>query len=192
MLRVDHHILVFFDYVDDVLYIFEQNIGTSAGSAAAIDLGLEVIRRDYSNNIANQVAKRLVMSPHRKGGQSQFVATPLAKRQGVFDDSLSWALANLDTDIAIDDLALKSHMSRRTFDRRFRKTLGCSAKTWLITQRLELAKNALEQSCSSIEQVAQSAGFENANTLRHHFRKSLGVSPRQYRDQFSSLTYHLK
>jgi len=175
-------------YSDDVLYIFENNVGCSAGSAAAIDLGLEVIRRDYGSNIANQVARRLVMAPHRKGGQSQYVETPLPERSTVFDAALHWALSNLSSEITINDLATRSNMSRRTFDRRFRNTHGCSPKQWITLQRINLAKATLEQSQLSIEQVAQASGFENANILRRHFRINLGVSPRQYRDQFSSLT----
>jgi AraC family transcriptional activator FtrA len=177
-------------YIDDVLYVFEQNIGCSAGSAAAIDLGIEVIRRDFGSNIASQVARRLVMAPHRKGGQSQYVETPLLQSSTEFAAALNWALSNLASEIIISDLATRSHMSRRTFDRRFRSTHGCSAKEWLITQRLNLAKATLEHKQLSIERVAQASGFENANVLRHHFRKNLGVSPRQYRDQFSSLTNH--
>ena len=180
-------------YVDDVLYLFEHTlggpaVGCSAGSSAAVDLGLEVIRRDYGNNIANQVARRLVMSSHRKGGQSQYVETPLLRSSSVFDAALNWAISNLTTDITIDDLARRSHTSRRTFDRRFRNTHGCSAKQWITTQRLNLAKTLLEHEQLSIERVAHDSGFENANVLRHHFRKNLGLSPRQYRDQFSLLT----
>ena len=177
-------------YIDDVLYIFKHNVGCSAGSAAAIDLGLEVIRCDYGSNIANQVARRLVMAPHRKGGQSQYVETPLLDSSSVFDEALRWALSNLASEISINDLATRSNMSRRTFDRRFRNTHGCSAKQWITTQRIDLAKAALEQNQFSVEQVAQASGFENANVLRHHFRNNLGVSPRQYRDHFSSLTNH--
>ncbi|MBL4673101.1 MAG: helix-turn-helix domain-containing protein [Arenicella sp.] len=177
-------------YIDDVLYIFEHNIGCSAGSAAAIDLGLEVIRRDYGSNIAKQVARRLVMAPHRKGGQSQYVETPLLESSSVFDAALRWALSNLASEITINDLATRSNMSRRTFDRRFRNTHGCSAKQWITTQRINLARAALEQNQLSVERIAQASGFENANVLRHHFRNNLGVSPRQYRDQFSSLTNH--
>jgi AraC family transcriptional activator FtrA len=177
-------------YIEDVLYIFEHNVGCSAGSAAAIDLGLEVIRCDFGSNIANQVARRLVMAPHRKGGQSQYVETPLLERSTVFDAALHWALNNLASEITIDNLATRSNMSRRTFDRRFRNTHGGSAKQWITTQRLNLAKTALEQNRLSVEHVAQASGFENANVLRHHFRQNLGLSPRQYRDQFSSLTNH--
>jgi len=177
-------------YVDDVLYVLGENIGTSAGSAAGIDLGLEIIRRDFGSAIANHIAKRLVMSPHRKGGQSQFVEPNVDQKPNIFENTLNWALENLSLDISIDDLACKSHMSRRTFDRRFRNNHGCSAKQWLINQRVNLAKATLEQSKASIEHIAGLSGFESANTLRHHFRKTLGVSPRQYRDQFSSLTNH--
>ncbi len=180
------------DYVDDVLYVLKGHIGTSAGSAAAIDLGLAIIRQDYGNLIANKIARRLVMAPHRKGGQSQYLETPVPEHASVFSDSLSWALANLNSPISINDLAMKSNMSRRTFDRRFRRIHGCSPKQWLITQRLDLAKTTLENNSEPMERVAESCGFENANALRHHFRRNLGVSPRQYRDQFSSLTNHLE
>lgn len=178
------------NYVDDVLYVLGDKIGTSAGSAAGIDLGLEIIRRDFGSSVANHVAKRLVMSPHRKGGQSQFVEPKVDQEPSVFETTLNWALENLGLDISIDDLASRSHMSRRTFDRHFRNSYGCSAKQWLINQRVNLAKTSLEQSKASIEHIADLSGFESANTLRHHFRKNLGVSPRQYRDQFSSLTNH--
>ena len=178
------------NYVDDVLYVFGENIGTSAGSAAGIDLGLEIIRRNFGSAIANHVAKRLVMSPHRKGGQSQYVEPRIEQQSSIFENTLKWALENLSLSLSIDDLARKSHMSRRTFDRHFRNSHGCSAKQWLINQRVILAKATLEQSKASIEHIAGITGFESANTLRHHFRKILGVSPRQYRDQFSSLTNH--
>ena len=180
------------EYVDDVLYVLSGNIGTSAGSAAAIDLGLAIIRDDFGSRIANNVARRLVMAPHRKGGQSQYIETPVLKTNSIFDDTLSWALENLNSDIPIESLAKRSHMSRRSFDRRFRSTHGCSAKEWLTTQRINLAKTALEQSQTSIERIAESTGFDNAHTLRHHFRKHLGLSPRQYRDQFNSLTNHFE
>lgn len=177
-------------YADDVLYILDNNIGCSAGSAAAIDLGLAVIREDFGQKRANQVARRLVMSAHRKGGQSQFVETPIQAKSNVFSDAIDWALANLNADFNINDLAQRAHMSRRTFDRKFRQSFGTSAKEWLITQRMHLARNLLEQSAETVDVVAGQAGFENSASMRHHFRKNLGVSPRQYRDQFGSLTKH--
>ena len=177
-------------YVDDVLYVLTEKIGTSAGSAAAIDLGLAVIRDDFGSDIANQVARRLVTSPHRKGGQAQYIETPLRESNNIFDDTINWAIKNLNSDVSIDLLAEKSHMSRRTFDRRFRATHGCSPKEWLITQRLNLAKVALERNYGPIEHIAESTGFVNAHSLRRHFRNHFGISPRQYRDQFSSPANH--
>ena len=180
------------EYVDDVLYVFDGNIGCSAGSAAGIDLGMEVIRQDYGYEVASMVARRLVMSAHRKGGQSQYVETPLQKNRTPFTETLDWARSNLKESININDLADKSHMSRRTFDRKFRRTFDISAKEWLINQRLDLARRLLEQNGRNIERVAADSGFDNATSMRHHFRRVLGVSPRQYRDQFGSLTNHSK
>jgi len=171
-------------YIDDVLYLYESNIGCSAGSASAIDLGLEVIRDDFGFEAANKVARRLVMSAHRSGGQSQFVEAPVQSKPNQLSETLDWAIRNLDKPIKVGDLADNANMSRRTFDRKFRDMLNSSPKEWLVTQRLNLARELLENSEQSIEQVAEYSGFDNATTLRHHFRKNLSVSPRQYRSQF--------
>lgn len=176
------------EYVEDVLYVCEGNIACSAGSAAAIDLSLEIIRQDFGSERANQVARRLVISAHRKGGQSQFIEASVQAKSSLFSDSIDWALANLNSDFSIDQLAARASMSRRTFDRKFRQSFGTSAKDWLVTQRLHLARDLLEKSSHNIELIAQDAGFDNAASMRHHFRRVLGVSPRQYRDQFGSLT----
>ncbi|KJY82104.1 transcriptional regulator [Vibrio galatheae] len=174
-------------YQADVLYIFDDNIGCSAGSAAALDLGLAVIRHDFGYDIANQVAKRLVISAHRLGGQAQFVDTPILEVPNNFSSALDWACSNLDKSISVDLLAQKASMSRRTFDRKFRASFNLSAKEWLIQQRIERAKGLLEVESHSIERLASMAGFENATTLRHHFRRLVGVSPQQYRKQFGEL-----
>ena len=174
------------NYQDNVLYVFDGQIGCSAGSASAIDLSLEVIRQDHGQSIANQVARRLVLSAHRKGGQAQFVESPTLALPDHFSDAMDWALNNLEQRFSIDRLAEKALMSRRTFDRKFRQAFNLTAKEWLTAQRLNQAKELLESTATTIELVAQHAGFDNATTLRHHFRKSLGLSPRQYRDQFSS------
>lgn len=171
-------------YLDDVLYIYDGRLGCSAGSAAAIDLGIEVIRQDFGYAIANQVARRLVISAHRKGGQSQFVETPLLQTPNQFSQALDWALSHLASAINIDTLAQKANMSRRTFDRKFKSTFNLTPHAWLTLQRLELAKQLLETESYSVEKIAALAGFENAITLRHHFRKVLGVSPKQHREQF--------
>jgi AraC family transcriptional regulator, transcriptional activator FtrA len=182
-------------YVDDVLYVYDGHIGCSAGSVAAIDLGIEVIRRDFGYHIANQVARRLVMSAHRKGGQSQFVETPVLERASQFSEALDWAIRNIRGTIDISILAEKARMSRRTFDRRFRSTFNMTANEWLIQQKLNVAKGLLESGAgssarqvsgqTSIDMIAEQAGFINAVTMRHHFRKLLGVSPRQYQEQFA-------
>lgn len=171
-------------YVDNVLYVFDGRLGCSAGSAAALDLGLAVIRQDFGYHVANQVAKRLVVSAHRTGGQSQFVQSPVLQIPNQFSESLQWARANLKRSINVDMLASKANMSRRTFDRKFRASLDLTPQEWLIIQRTELAKGLLESEDLSIEQLAIEAGFNNAVSMRHHFRRIVGVSPSQYRDQF--------
>ncbi|MEX0332946.1 helix-turn-helix domain-containing protein [Vibrio tubiashii] len=175
------------NYQSDVLYVFDGNIGCSAGSAAALDLGLAVIRHDFGYSFANQVAKRLVISAHRLGGQAQFVETPMLEVPNNFASALDWANSHLDRSISVDLLAEKASMSRRTFDRKFRASFNLSPKEWLIQQRIERAKGLLEIESHSIERLASMAGFESATTLRHHFRRLVGVSPQQYRKQFGDL-----
>ncbi|TPE55282.1 helix-turn-helix domain-containing protein [Maribrevibacterium harenarium] len=171
-------------YRDNVLYLYDGKIGCSAGSAAGIDLGLEVIRQDHGYDIANQVARRLVLSPHRQGGQAQFVETPVLAVPNQFSETIDWALSHLNDAIDIDTLAARARMSRRTFDRKFRSSFDMSPKHWLVVQRLEKAKRQLEEGHQNMERIAAQSGFDNATTLRHHFRKILSISPRQYRQQF--------
>jgi AraC family transcriptional activator FtrA len=174
------------EYVDDVLYVYEGKIGCSAGSSAAIDLGIDVIRAHYGYHIANQIARRLVLAAHRNGGQSQFVEAPIPKEATHFSETLDWAIQHIQQSIEINQLADKANMTRRTFDRHFRKTLNMSPKEWLIYQRLERAKTLLESTGQNIEVVAHHSGFETAMAMRHNFRKYLSVSPSTYRKQFSS------
>ncbi|MFM2587340.1 helix-turn-helix domain-containing protein [Vibrio sp. TBV020] len=171
-------------YKPDVLYVFDGNVGCSAGSAAALDLGLAIIRQDYGYVIANQVAKRLVVSAHRQGGQAQFVETPILAVPNQFSNALDWANQHLDKSITVDTLANRANMSRRTFDRKFRASFDLSPKEWLIQQRIERAKGLLEAEPYSIERLANMSGFDNATTMRHHFRRLVGISPNQYRQQF--------
>lgn len=173
-------------YKENVLYVYDGRIGCSAGSAAALDLGLEVVRQDFDHDKANQVARRLVIPPHRSGGQAQFVETPIIPNQSHFSSTLDWAIGRLNTELDVDTLAEKAKMSRRTFDRHFRASVGMSPKEWIIRQRLHLAQKLLgEKSQESMERVAQQSGFETAMNMRHHFRKTFGVSPTQYQTQFS-------
>ncbi|BFM10629.1 transcriptional regulator FtrA [Simiduia litorea] len=173
--------------IDDVLYVYDGLLGCSAGSSAAIDLCLEMIRDDYGYKTANQIARAMVLSAHRKGGQAQFAETPIAQGNSQFHNAVDWALKNLDKTIHIDIFAQKANMSRRTFDRKFRADFNISAKEWLTHQRLNLAKEILEGKNCSIENVAAQAGFDNATTLRHHFRKEFGISPTLYRKNFNPL-----
>ena len=172
------------NFVENVLYIYDGRIGCSAGSAAALDLGLEVVRRDFGYDKANQVARRLVIPPHRSGGQAQFVETPMMPQPNHFAATLDWAVKCLNTPLDIDSLAAQANMSRRSFDRHFRASLGMSPKEWINRQRLHLAQRLLQDKKASMEQIAQQAGFHTAMNMRHHFRRVFGISPRQYQSQF--------
>lgn len=172
------------DYQDNVLYHFDGQIGCSAGSAAAMDLGIAVIREDFGYKVANQVARRLVLAAHRGGGQCQFTEKPVAPAGNHFAKTLDWACQHLAEPLSMDMLASRASMSRRTFERRFRQQFNLSPQQWLVQQRLHLAKQLLEQSQHPIERIAQLSGFDNAVSLRHHFRRQLACSPSRYREQF--------
>lgn len=172
------------NFVDDVLYTHDQNISCSAGSAAALDLGIDIVRQDFGHEIANQVARRLVISPHRNGGQAQYIETPVAKNTGAFSRTLDWAIKHLNQPLSVDELAQQASMSRRSFDRHFKSALGVSPKAWINQQRINLAKQLLEVEDLSIEQLAHKVGYDNGITLRFNFNKYVGVAPSQYQSQF--------
>lgn len=174
------------NYRDDVLYTFDGQIGCSAGSAAAIDLGIEVIRQDYGFEYANNVARRLVLPAHRSGGQSQFVERPLDIKESRLSETMDWAIKNLSSRLNIDDLACHAAMSRRTFDRKFREVYGLSPMTWLIERKIEKAKLLLEASELPLELVATGAGFDNAITMRHHFKRVMSITPTRYKELFDA------
>lgn len=173
-------------YRDDVLYVFNGQIGCSAGSSAAIDLGLEVIRQDHNHDIANKVARRLVLSAHRKGNQAQFAESPVPKTNDAFSEALDWAKNQLRNRMSIDDIARQANMSRRNFDRKFKADFNITANDWLLHQKLTTAKTLLESSKHSIDTVADLAGFGTADLMRHHFRKEYGISPKAFRDAFEA------
>lgn len=172
-------------YSGAVLYVYDGRIGCSAGSSAAIDLGLEVIRRDFGYRVANKVARRLVLSAHRKGGQTQYAEAPVPEMASPFAKALDWAMQNRGDPIDMFTFAQKANMSRRTFDRKFRANLGLSPKAWLTHQRLNLARELLENQEHSVEEVAELSGFVTAATMRHHFRKEFGISPSSHREKFN-------
>jgi len=172
------------DFQKNVLYTEEERLYTSAGSASALDLGLHIIRKDYGASIANEVAKRLVISPQRAGGQAQYAQQTALEAPDLLSTSLQWAMDNLQNTISINQMAEKACLSRRSFDRHFRQVLNISPKEWLTRQRIDLAREYLESSKVSIDQIAEQSGFGTAMNLRHHFGQVLGVTPSHYRNQF--------
>jgi AraC family transcriptional regulator, transcriptional activator FtrA len=171
----------------DVLYVDEGSVLTSAGSAAGIDLCLHLVRRDHGAEIANRVARRLVVSPHREGGQAQFIASPMpARAGGGLAPAIEWALAHLDESLSVAALAREAAVSPRTFVRRFRAELGSTPHRWLIRQRVLAAQTHLESTRWSMDEVAAAVGFGTAQTLRLHFRRMLRTSPTAYRSRFAT------
>jgi AraC family transcriptional activator FtrA len=175
----------------NVLYVDEGSLLTSAGSAAGLDLCLHLVRRDYGSAIANQVARRLVIPPHRDGGQAQFLERPVEKRDrnGGRFQSLSVLLDKIrkrpGESWRVTQLARLAAMSERTFMRRFRATTGLSPADWVTRARVDAARELLEGTALTIEHIAERCGLGTPTTLRHHFRKKVGVSPAQYRKRFS-------
>jgi AraC family transcriptional regulator, transcriptional activator FtrA len=171
-----------------VLYIDEGQLLTSAGSAAGLDLCLHLIRRDFGAGTANEVARRLVIPPHRDGGQAQFLQRPVDRRErGTLAVVLERAQRRLHQRISIGDMARWAAMSERTFIRRFRAATGTTPGDWIITQRLGRARDLLERSTLTIDEVAGRSGLGTPTTLRHHFRKRIGLNPADYRKRFSHL-----
>jgi|HubBroStandDraft_6_1064221.scaffolds.fasta_scaffold57148_4 AraC family transcriptional activator FtrA len=171
----------------DVLYVDEGSILTSAGSAAGIDLCLHIVRCDYGAEIANEIARRLVMPPHREGGQAQYVREPMpSPGTGGLAPLMQWAQSHLDKTLQVEDLARRAAMSPRTFARRFAEQTGTTPHQWLTHQRLFAAQRRLETTVESIDQVAEAVGLQTAATLRQHFNRILGTTPTAYRRQFST------
>jgi transcriptional regulator GlxA family with amidase domain len=172
----------------DVLYVDAGQIITSAGVAAGIDCCLHLLRRLYGAEIANRVARRMVVPPHRQGGQAQYIDQPLNKSGKVdrFAILLEWLQTNLEQPHTLDALAERVFMSRRTFTRRFRQATGATVGAWLLHQRLALARRLLETTSESIDWIASEAGFGSGLNLRQQFRKELKTTPSRYRKEFST------
>jgi AraC family transcriptional activator FtrA len=171
----------------DVLYVDEGAVLTSAGSAAGIDLCLHIVRRDYGAEIANQVARRLIVPPQRDGGQSQYIPAPVRDeaRHGL-SRVLEWAQRQLSEPLSVDTLAGRAAMSPRTFARRFREETGTTPHQWLTHQRLLAAQRRLETTNESVDAVAEAVGLQTAATLRLHFRRALRITPTEYRRRFGT------
>jgi AraC family transcriptional activator FtrA len=170
----------------NVLYVDAGRILTSAGSAAGLDLCLHLVRRDYGARIANQVARRLVLAPHRNGGQAQFIERPIeARADSRFSAVLAMLAERVHEPFTIASMARAAAMSPRTFVRRFRDATGRSPAEWLIEARVERARELLETTDLTIDEIAERCGFGGSATLRHHFRRKLSLSPLAYRARFA-------
>jgi transcriptional regulator GlxA family with amidase domain len=168
-----------------VLYIDEGSILTSAGNAAGIDLCLHMVRNDHGSAVANAVARRLVVAPHRPGGQAQFIANPVPPDdEHGLADVLAWAIAHLDDPLTVTDLADRAHMSTRNLGRHFIAATGTTPLQWLLTQRIHRAQELLENTDDGVDQIAGRVGMGSAATLRRHFSRSVGVPPDTYRRTF--------
>lgn len=169
----------------DVLYTDEGRILTSAGVASGIDLCLHMIRSDYGSAVANEVARGTVVSPHREGGQAQFIARPVPEIQASSTGKArEWALEHLDQPLTVAELAEIESVSIRTFTRRFRQEVGTSPLQWLNEQRVERARALLEETDLTIDHVAARSGFGTAASMRQHLHAVLSVSPSAYRATF--------
>ncbi|MFF2201474.1 GlxA family transcriptional regulator [Streptomyces sp. NPDC058145] len=169
----------------DVLFIDDGDVLTSAGVAAGIDLCLHMVRRDHGTAVANEVARRTVVPPHRDGGQAQYIERPVPDPQlATTTAARAWALGRLHEPIQLRDMAAQESMSVRTFTRRFREEVGVSPGQWLTRQRVERARHLLESSELSVDQVARDAGFGTAQSMRQHLQQALGVTPTAYRRTF--------
>ena len=169
----------------NVLYVADDNILTSAGTAASIDCGLHLVREVHGSAVATALARRMVVPPHRDGGQAQFIDLPIpASSDGSLAELLDWMSAHLDVELTVEELAARAHMSARTFARRFKAETGTTPHRWLVVQRVLRAQQLLESSDEPIERVAELAGFGNAATLRHHFVLVRGTTPQAFRRTF--------
>jgi transcriptional regulator GlxA family with amidase domain len=173
--------------VPEVLYVDAGQVVTSAGSAAGLDASLHIWREEYGAAVASAVARRMVVPPHRDGGQAQYIARAVADCDvETLGPLLTWIVENLEQDHAVEELAARAHMSARTFARRFRAETGSTPHAWVTRQRVAAAEEMLERTDQPVEWIASRVGFGNAATLRQHFTRLRGVSPMQYRRTFCS------
>ena len=171
----------------DVLYTDNGNVLTAAGKAAAVDLCLHLIHLDHGATVANTIARRLVVPPHRAGGQAQFVSTPVpVSGDHTLAELLAWAQERLDQPLTVTDLARRANTSPRHLGRQFRAVTGQTPLQWLLTQRVRRAQQLLEATNHSIEAVATATGLGTATTLRRQFKRVVGIPPNTYRTSFRS------
>jgi AraC family transcriptional regulator, transcriptional activator FtrA len=169
----------------NALYVDEGQVLTSAGSAAGLDMLLHLVRKDFGAKVANQVAQRLVIPPHREGGQAQFVPRPVASDgRGRLSKLLDWIRVHIASDHTIESLSGRASMSPRTLQREFKAATGLAPYEWIVRERIERAKELLESGRLPAQRIAERVGMGSAESLRHHFRERVGTTPAQYRARF--------
>ncbi len=182
--------------VPDVLYVDDGDVLSSGGVAAGIDLFLHIVRSDHGTAIANQLARRMVVGPHREGGQAQFVDHPVAiGNDRNLGRTLTWALEHLHEGLTVVSLAAHANLSPRSFYRAFHDSTGTTPYRWLLSQRVEHARQLLETTALTIDEVTRRVGFGDTSTMRKHFAAVVGTSPSAYRQAFgepaTALASHL-
>ncbi|MFE1031296.1 GlxA family transcriptional regulator [Streptomyces sp. NPDC058807] len=169
----------------DVLYVDEDPVITSAGTAAGIDACLHIVRKEQGPEVANRIARRMVVPPHRDGGQAQYIERPLPRSScDTVGEVLVWMEQHLDEEVTVDQLAARAHMSPRTFARRFQQETGTTPYRWILRQRVLLAQRLLEATDETMDAIAWRTGFGTAAALRHQFVRALGTTPHAYRRTF--------
>jgi transcriptional regulator GlxA family with amidase domain len=170
----------------DVLYVDEDPVITSAGTAAGIDACLHLVRKEQGSEVASTIARRMVVPPHREGGQAQYIDRPLPRSAqcDTVGDVLGWMERHLDREVTVEELAVRAHMSPRTFARRFQQETGTTPYRWLLGQRVLLARELLEGTDDTVDAIAARSGFGNAAALRHHVARWVGTPPQAYRRPF--------
>lgn len=174
----------------NALYVEEDRLVTSAGTAAGLDCCLFLVREYYSAQVANKVARAMIVPPHREGGQAQFIEQPVAAstQDAHINRLLDYLRENLSASHTIDELAARTAMSRRTFTRNFQKATGMTVVAWLVSERLRRGRELLETTSLSVEAIAEKTGFHTATSFRQHFRQRHRVSPRDWRKTFGDIS----
>lgn len=173
---------------ESALYVDHGDVLTSAGTAAALDACLHLVRNRLGSAAAADVARHIVVAPHREGGQAQYIARPLQDPQldGPLGKTIEWALANLDQDLEVEAMAAQAKMSKRNFTRRFKELTGLSPARWVLGRRLDEARQLLETTTWSVARIAGACGFGSAVTFRQNFARAYATSPSSYRARFAS------
>jgi transcriptional regulator GlxA family with amidase domain len=172
----------------NVLYTQDERIFTSAGECAGLDLCLHLVRLDHGSHVANTLARRMVIPPHREGGQAQYIDQPLPRAESTgLAPVLDWARTQLHRPLTIDDMAVRAAMSKRSFLRHFRAGTGTTPLQWLVHERVARARGLLETTNDTVDRVAEQCGFGSAQSLRVHFTRINQTTPYQYRKAFDPM-----